>query len=269
MDLFGKKIGIISGDRQFTYAQFGERCERLATAPVSEGLRGGRSSSVPQLQQPPVARRLLRRRAGGRYRHASQRPPVAAGVGRHPEPFRRAMPDLRERLCAAGRETPSACPAISSATSPLEHKIPVADMTYEELLAKGSPSAPTSSRSMRCRIAELFYTSGSTGTPKGVTLTHRTLYLHGSPWRASIAIETMVDLHTIPLFHANGWGRPQASTMMGVKQVMVRRFEPHAGAPADRAAPAPPTCASSPPWPTPCSTRRTPANSNLPACATS
>src|SRR5262249_51902433 len=40
--------------------------------------------------------------------------------------------------------------------------------------------------------------------------------------------ETMVDLHTIPLFHANGWGRPQASTMLGVKQVMVRRFDPPA-----------------------------------------
>ena len=39
-------------------------------------------------------------------------------------------------------------------------------------------------------------------------------------------VETMVDLHTIPLFHANGWGKPQASTMLGVKQVMVRRFEP-------------------------------------------
>jgi fatty-acyl-CoA synthase len=38
--------------------------------------------------------------------------------------------------------------------------------------------------------------------------------------------ETIVDLHTIPLFHANGWGRPQASTMAGIKQVMVRRFEP-------------------------------------------
>ena len=35
-----------------------------------------------------------------------------------------------------------------------------------------------------------------------------------------------VELHTIPLFHANGWGRPQTAPMMGVKQVMVRRFEP-------------------------------------------
>src|SRR5258708_5238219 len=76
-------------------------------------------------------------------------------------------------------------------------------------------------------IAELFYTSGSTGTPKGVMLGHRTLYQH------AIAVaslfkepETIVDLHTIPLFHANGWGRPQASTLLGLKQVMVRRFEP-------------------------------------------
>jgi fatty-acyl-CoA synthase len=38
--------------------------------------------------------------------------------------------------------------------------------------------------------------------------------------------ETIVDLHTIPLFHANGWGRPQASTMLGTKQVMLRRFDP-------------------------------------------
>ena len=36
----------------------------------------------------------------------------------------------------------------------------------------------------------------------------------------------MVDLHTIPLFHANGWGRPQASTLLGAKQIMVRRFDP-------------------------------------------
>ena len=35
-----------------------------------------------------------------------------------------------------------------------------------------------------------------------------------------------MDLHTIPLFHANGWGHPQSSTMLGLKQVMVRRFEP-------------------------------------------
>src|SRR5207248_5337321 len=78
-------------------------------------------------------------------------------------------------------------------------------------------------------IAELFYTSGSTGTPKGVMLSHRTLYLHGLAVACAFNNDdSAVELHTIPLFHANGWGRPQASTMMGLKQVMVRRFEPTA-----------------------------------------
>jgi fatty-acyl-CoA synthase len=53
------------------------------------------------------------------------------------------------------------------------------------------------------------------------------LYLHA----LSVALEyrdpeRMVDLHTIPLFHANGWGHPHASTLMGIKQVTVRKFEP-------------------------------------------
>jgi hypothetical protein len=34
-----------------------------------------------------------------------------------------------------------------------------------------------------------------------------------------------VELHTIPLFHANGWGRPQACTMMGIKPGDGPRFD--------------------------------------------
>src|SRR5437879_10727963 len=41
VDVFGSKIGIVSGDHRFTYAQFGERCERLATALPKLGIKPG------------------------------------------------------------------------------------------------------------------------------------------------------------------------------------------------------------------------------------
>jgi fatty-acyl-CoA synthase len=35
-----------------------------------------------------------------------------------------------------------------------------------------------------------------------------------------------IQLHTIPLFHVNGWGTPQAVTAAGGRHVMLRRFDP-------------------------------------------
>ena len=60
-------------------------------------------------------------------------------------------------------------------------------------------------------------------------LSNRALYLHAIAVAAIYTHpESVVDLHTIPLFHATGWGHAHASTMLGVTQVMVRRFEPAA-----------------------------------------
>jgi len=112
-----------------------------------------------------------------------------------------------------------ACPSIQ--------KFVGLNEAYEELIAKGRPQRADIFSYDETTTAELFYTSGSTGTPKGVMLSHRTLYLHALSVVATFnRDDSAVELHTIPLFHANGWGRPQASTMMGLKQVMVRRFEP-------------------------------------------
>src|SRR5687767_10552841 len=41
VDLFGKKIGVVCGDRQFTYREFGERCNRLAAGLVASGVNSG------------------------------------------------------------------------------------------------------------------------------------------------------------------------------------------------------------------------------------
>ena len=41
MDLFGNKIGIVCGAQSFTYAEFGERAQKLASGLVKEGIQPG------------------------------------------------------------------------------------------------------------------------------------------------------------------------------------------------------------------------------------
>src|SRR5689334_10559234 len=41
VDLYPRKVGIVSGARRFTYAEFGARAERLASALKGEGIAAG------------------------------------------------------------------------------------------------------------------------------------------------------------------------------------------------------------------------------------
>jgi acyl-CoA synthetase (AMP-forming)/AMP-acid ligase II len=74
--------------------------------------------------------------------------------------------------------------------------------------------------------ASINYTSGTTARPKGVELTHRNCWLNAATfgWHTSVT-DRDVYLHTLPMFHCNGWGMPYAVTAMGVPQVVVRKID--------------------------------------------
>ncbi len=221
MDIFGKKIGVVCGDAEFTYREFGERCLKLASALTMHGIEAGDRVAYLSFNN----HELLEGYYGV----------VIAKAIVMPLNVRLSVVELTNILNHSGakmlvfesefapivKSLRESCPEIRSYLAIGEE--------YEAFIAKGQPNRIDFMTIDELSIAELFYTSGSTGTPKGVALGHRTLYLHAF-MVASIfkSPEDMVDLHTIPLFHANGWGRPQASTLMGTKQVMVRRFEPTA-----------------------------------------
>jgi len=226
VDLFGKRVGVVSGERQFTYAEFGERCERLATALPKEGISPGDRVAYLSFNNHQLLEGyygVVQARSIVMPLNVRLSPFELTNILNHSGArmllFENDFAPLVEHLRPACRE-------IERFVT-LNEKVPVADMTYEELLDKGHPERADIFSFDETAIAELFYTSGSTGTPKGVMLGHRTLYQHALAVAGLFREpETIVDLHTIPLFHANGWGRPQASTLLGVKQVMVRRFEP-------------------------------------------
>ena len=70
------------------------------------------------------------------------------------------------------------------------------------------------------------YTSGTTARPKGVQLTHRTLWLNATTfgWHTGVS-DRDVYLHTLPMFHCNGWGMPYALTGMGARQIVLRKVD--------------------------------------------
>lgn len=227
VDLYGKKVGVVSGDSRFTYTQFGERCERLAAGLIAEGIgRGDRvaflSFNNNQLLEGyygPLLIRSIVMPLNVRLTSAE-----LIEILNHAEPRVLVFENDFAPLVATFHK---ACPSIRRYVA-IDGPASEADITYEELLSEGRIEQPDLLSFDENEIAELFYTSGSTGTPKGVMLSHRTLYLHALGCLCSTPefFDTDVALHTIPLFHANGWGTAQTSTMMGLKQVMVRRFEP-------------------------------------------
>jgi acyl-CoA synthetase (AMP-forming)/AMP-acid ligase II len=74
--------------------------------------------------------------------------------------------------------------------------------------------------------ATINYTSGTTARPKGVEQTHRSLWINAATfgWQAGVS-DRDVYLHTLPMFHCNGWGMPFATTGMGTTNVVLRKVD--------------------------------------------
>lgn len=218
VDLYSKKVGVVDGPLRLTYGEFGERCERLAAGLLSLGVQPGDRVAYLSFNN----HQLLEGYFGVLLAGAVVMPinvrltaSETAGIVQHAEP----------RVLLYESDFQPMVDALAAACPTLEYAVEIGQQ-YENLLARGRIQRPDPFSIDETAIAELFYTSGSTGTPKGVMLSHRTLYLHAL-YVANIFCknDNGVELHTIPLFHANGWGRPQACTMMGLRQVMVRKFD--------------------------------------------
>ena len=74
--------------------------------------------------------------------------------------------------------------------------------------------------------ATINYTSGTTARPKGVQLTHRNVWLNAVTFALHLQVSDRdVYLHTLPMFHCNGWGMTYGVTGLGGEHIVLRKVD--------------------------------------------
>jgi fatty-acyl-CoA synthase len=225
---FPGRTAVVCGDKRFTYAQFSDRTARQAGALRSLGIKSGERVAFLGAN----CHRLLEGYYGV----------VEAGGILLPLNIRLASQELAYILNDSEADVlffeEQFIPLVESFRNHLnsvKHFIPLdfkpnqswmALQNYEEMLASATPYRADVTQIDENSVAELFYTSGTSANPKGVMLTHRNIYLHALNVAIAFGAKSdSVELHTIPLFHANGWGVAHSLTYVGGKHVMMRKFE--------------------------------------------
>lgn len=223
------RTAVVCGKERFTYAQFAERVSRLAGALRKAGVQSGDRVAFLSTN----CHRLLEAYYGVIETGAVLLP---LNIRLAPQELAYILDDSGARmlffqshfleLVESFRAKLTAVKSFYFLDAPRDADW-LSEKGYDALLSDAPPYRADIMQVDENSLAELFYTSGTSAEPKGVMLTHRNIYLHAL--NAGLALDAdkeAVELHTIPLFHANGWGVAHFLTLLGGKHVMMQKFDP-------------------------------------------
>jgi acyl-CoA synthetase (AMP-forming)/AMP-acid ligase II len=234
---FPNKAGVVCNSERFTYAQFAERSARLAGALVDAGAQPDDRIAFLSTN----CHRLLEAYYGVLEARCVLLPlNIRLAAQEMAFVLNDAAPKflfLEHQFLPLVETFRAAVPSIEAFF--LLDAQPKSDWleprNYEGLIAGSAPFQRDIASVDEDSVAELFYTSGSSDAPKGVMLSHRNVYLHAlsvivagqtSRMMTGYTSSDTVMLHTIPLFHANGWGAAHTITLVGGTHVMIHHFNP-------------------------------------------
>jgi len=218
VQVYGDRIGVVDEPDQpapslgeLTYAEVGQRARRIAARLDELGLEvGDRVAMVSH-----NSARLLTAFFG------------VSGWGRVlvPVNFRLRPDEVRYIVAHSGARVLLIDPELADSLKDVEAEFRFVLGDDDDLYAaedvEPRPWAPDENAT-----ACINYTSGTTARPKGVQITHRNIWVNAVTFGMHAqANDRDVYLHTLPMFHANGWGWPFLATGLGMKQIVLRKVD--------------------------------------------
>ena len=220
--VYPDKIAVVHGQRRYTYRQFEERANRLASHLRALGLQHlDRVAFIA-----PNTPAMLEAHFGV----------PAAGLVLVPINTRLSSDEIGYILTHSGAKVVFVDHELEGLVKPLDlagvtviriDDTGAAGDPYEDFLAKGSPAPCEPWIEDEYETISINYTSGTTGRPKGVMVHHRGGYLNaiGETLETSMTADATY-LWTLPMFHCNGWCFTWGVTALGATHVCLRRVDP-------------------------------------------
>src|SRR6266545_1661375 len=226
---FPDKLAVVDGEKEFTYLELRRRVNRWSNALLSLGVsRGDRVAilspnshwmlesffGVPQIGAALVPLNYRLTADDFRYILGHSGSNVLLLDWEYAESIHKIREALRDlRIIVFLRDN-----------QPVPARLDNSDI--EPLLAEASDADPPDPGLDEKEMCTLNYTSGTTARPKGVMLSHRALACNALDFIIHVGVTYRdVYLHTLPMFHANGWGGIWAVTGMGGTHINLRKVD--------------------------------------------
>jgi fatty-acyl-CoA synthase len=230
--VYPDKLAVVHGDQRHSYAQFRERCRRLASALAQQGISEGDTVAVMAPNVPAMLEAHYGVPMIGATLNCLNIRLDAAAIAfclQHGEAkllitdseFADVVGTALKQVDRPIRVVDIADPLASSAGERLGNS------DYETFIAGGDPGFVAPPIRDEWAAISLGYTSGTTGNPKGVVCHHRGAYLNALGNVVTVGLDRhSVYLWTLPMFHCNGWSFTWAVTAAAATHVCLRRLDP-------------------------------------------
>ena len=219
--VYPDKIAVVHGARRYTYRQFEERANRLASRLRGLGLRHlDRVAFIA-----PNIPAMLEAHFGV----------PAAGLVLVPINTRLSSDEIGYILKHSGAKIVFVDHELEALVKPLDlagvqvvriDDTGAAGDPYEDFIAAGSTEPCEPWIEDEYETISINYTSGTTGRPKGVMIHHRGAYLNaiGETIETSLTADAKY-MWTLPMFHCNGWCFTWGVTALGATHVCLRKVD--------------------------------------------